>query len=306
MKDSKRIGVLMGGVSSEREISFESGNAILSALKDKGYDTFSIDVDRNIPQRIHSEEIDIAFIALHGKWGEDGIIQGLLEIMGVPYTGSGVLASALAMDKAMTKRVLRFYRLLTPDFQVIDIEKMVKAGLKQDVKTKFPVVVKPISEGSTIGVSFVENESGLSGAVEEAGKYSDKIIIEEFIDGTEITVGILNGQPLPVVEIIPKGGFYDYKSKYTKGMTDYIIPARLTHEELLKVQNIGMKTYESVGCHGVARVDMILDSKKVPYILEINTIPGMTPISLIPKAADHAGLTFNDLVEEILKSASLH
>ena len=296
----------MGGVSSEREISVESGNAILSALKEKGYNTLSIDVDRDIAQRITSEEIDIAFIALHGKWGEDGTIQGLLEIMGIPYTGSGVLASALAMNKPMTKRVLRFHNLLTPDFQITDNEKVREGKLKQDVRIKFPVVVKPVSEGSTIGVSFVENENGLPGAVEEAGKYSDKIIIEEFIHGPEITVGILNGRPLPVVEIIPRGGFYDYKSKYTKGMTDYIIPARLTDEELLNVQNIGLKTYEAIGCHGVARVDMILDSKKVPYILEINTIPGMTPISLIPKAAGHAGLTFNDLVEEILMSAGLH
>ncbi|MBI4619014.1 MAG: D-alanine--D-alanine ligase [Desulfobacterales bacterium] len=306
MKNEKKIGVLMGGLSAERDISLLSGNAILSALREKGYNACSIYVDRDVPQRIIEQGIDVAFIALHGRWGEDGTIQGMLEIMGIPYTGSPVLASALAMSKPMTKKVLNFHKLPTPEFQVLNKGDMTEGKLKKRIELKFSLVVKPVSEGSSVGVSIVENEEGLADAIEEAGKCTDQIMIEEFIHGSEITVGILNGCPLPVIEIVPKGGLYDYKSKYTKGMTDYILPARLTGEQLFKVQDIALKAYQAIGCHGVARVDMVLDLKGNPYILEINTIPGMTHTSLLPKAADYAGLSFNILVEEILKSAKLH
>lgn len=311
MWKQKKIGVFMGGLSAEREISFSSGNAVLSALAERGYNTCSIDVDKDVAQRVSEERIDAAFIALHGRWGEDGTIQGMLEIMAIPYTGSGVLASALAMNKPMTKRVLNFEKLPTPRFQVLDGKEMSKGGFKKRIELRFPVVVKPVSEGSTIGVSIVEDEEGLADAIEEAGKSTGQVMIEEFIDGREITVGILNGHPLPVIEIVPRGGFYDYKSKYTRGMTEYILPARLTRDQLFKVQDVGLKAYQVIGCHGAARVDMILDSEgdsnvPKPNILEINTVPGMTPTSLLPKAADHAGLSFGSLVEEILKSARLH
>ncbi|MFA4911525.1 MAG: D-alanine--D-alanine ligase [Desulfobacteria bacterium] len=306
MKNEKKIGVLMGGLSAERDISLLSGNAILSALREKGYNACSIHVDRDVPQRIIEEGIDVAFIALHGRWGEDGTIQGMLEIMGIPYTGSPPLASALAMNKPMTKRVLNFHKLPTPEFQVLNKVEIAEGKPKKRIKLKFSLVVKPVSEGSSVGVSIVENEEGLADAIEKAGKCTDQIMIEEFIHGAEITVGILNGCPLPVIEIVPKSGLYDYKSKYTKGMTDYILPARLTGEQLFKVQDIALKAYQAIGCHGVARVDMVLGLKGNPYILEINTIPGMTHTSLLPKAADHAGLSFNVLVEEILKSAKLH
>jgi D-alanine-D-alanine ligase len=306
MRNEKKIGVLMGGLSTEREISLLSGNAIFSAIKERGHNACSIDVGRDVSQRIIEEGINVAFIALHGRWGEDGTIQGMLEIMGIPYTGSSVLASALAMNKPMTKRILNFHKLPTPNFQVLNKAEITECKLKRRIELKFSLVVKPVSEGSSVGVSIVKNEEGLADAVEEAGKYTDQIMVEEFIHGSEIAVGILNGCPLPVIEIVPKGGLYDYKSKYTKGMTDYILPARLSGEQLFKVQDIALKAYQAIGCHGVARVDMVLDLKGDPYILEINTIPGMTHTSLLPKAAGHAGLSFNMLVEEILKSARLH
>ncbi len=303
----KKIGVLMGGLSAEREISLLTGNAVLSALIEMGYNACSVDVGRDVAQNIIEERIDVAFVALHGRWGEDGTIQGMLEIMGIPYTGSGVLASALAMDKPMTKRVLNFHRLPTPRFEVVSGLK----ELKERTRLRFPVVVKPVSEGSTIGVSIVEKREELGDAVEKAGRSGSHVMIEEFVDGSEITVGILNEQPLPVIEIVPSSGFYDYKSKYTSGMTEYILPARLTRSQSLESQGLGLKAYRAIDCHGAARVDMILTSKGdsgiVEYsILEINTIPGMTRTSLLPKAADHAGFSFDSLVEEILKSAKLH
>ncbi|MFH2013066.1 MAG: D-alanine--D-alanine ligase [Pseudomonadota bacterium] len=306
MSNGKKIGVLMGGLSAEREISLLSGSAILSALIERGHNACSIFVGRDVNQRMIDEGIDIAFIALHGRWGEDGTIQGILEIMGIPYTGSSVLASALAMNKPMTKRVLNFYKLRTPKFQVLNKAEIIEGKLKKIIKLKFPLVVKPVSEGSSVGVTIVENKEGLAKAADEAGKYTEQIMVEEFIRGSEIAVGILNGRPLPVIEIVPKSGLYDYSSKYTKGMTDYILPARLTEDQLSEVQDIALKSYKAIDCHGVARVDMILDLKGNPYILEINTIPGMTHTSLLPKAADYVGLSFNLLVEEILQSARLH
>ena len=306
MWEDKKVGVLFGGLSAERDISLLSGNAILCALKEKGYETCPIDVDKDVAMRLLTDRIDVAFIALHGRWGEDGTIQGMLEIMGIPYTGSGVLASALAMNKWMTKKVLMFHRLQTPDFQVLHVENKPKNRLEKNIGLGYPLVVKPVSEGSTIGISVVKNEGQLKKATKEAFRFNDQIIIEEFIDGSEITVGILNGTPLPVIEIVPKSGFYDYDSKYTSGMTEYIFPARLANEQLSEIQNIALKAYKALGCHGAARVDMISDLKGNANILEINTVPGMTKTSLLPKAAYHAGYDFNALVKEMLESARLH
>ncbi|MDY7033468.1 MAG: D-alanine--D-alanine ligase, partial [Thermodesulfobacteriota bacterium] len=274
MWKKKKVGVFMGGLSAEREISLQSGGTILSSLKKKGYKACSIDVNKDVPEQVIREGIQVAFIALHGRWGEDGSIQGMLEIMGIPYTGSGVLASALAMNKPMAKRILNFHKLQTPDFQVIERDEIQEGGFEGQIQLKFPLVVKPISEGSAIGVSIVEDETILKDAVEEAARYTHSIMLEEFIHGSEITVGVLNGRPLPVIEIIPKSRFYDYRSKYTPGMTEYIIPARLPDDQLLKSQDIGLKAYKAMGCHGPARMDMILDSEGNPHVLEINTIPG--------------------------------
>ena len=296
----------MGGISAEREISLVSGKAILSALEEEGYSVCSIDVDRNVGRKILEEGADVAFIALHGRWGEDGTIQGMLELMGIPYTGSGVMASALAMDKPMAKRIFMYYKLPTPKFQVFEKAEVSKEGKGEKVNLQFPVVVKPVSEGSTLGVNIVKGTEELTHAISEAGKYTSQVIIEEYINGSEITVGIVNGCPLPVIEIIPQGGFYDYKSKYTSGMTEYILPARLTVDQTANVQDIALKAYRAIGCWGAARVDMIMDSQGSPNIIEINTIPGMTKTSLLPKAAHHAGMSFNNLVEKIFKGARLH
>ncbi|MDY6854347.1 MAG: D-alanine--D-alanine ligase [Thermodesulfobacteriota bacterium] len=306
MWKDKKVGVLFGGLSTERDISLLSGNAIICALKGKGYNVFSIDVGKDIVKKLLTEKIDVAFIALHGRWGEDGTIQGMLEIMGIPYTGSGVLASALAMNKWMTKKILMFHRLQTPEFQFCEAENYLKDRPGEDIEMGYPLVVKPVSEGSTLGISIVKNKRQLSKAKKEAFRFNDQIIIEEFIDGLEITVGILNGAPLPVIEIIPKSGFYDYESKYTSGMTEYIFPARLANEQLSEVKNAALKAYTALGCHGAARVDMILDAKGNANILEINTVPGMTKTSLLPKAAYHAGYDFHTLVEQMLESARLH
>ena len=296
----------MGGLSAEREISLQSGSAILSSLKKKGYNACPIDMDRDVSTKIIREGIDVAFIALHGRWGEDGAIQGMLEIMGIPYTGSGILASALAMNKPMTKKILNIHGLPTPDFQVIRRREIQEFVDERRIRLSFPVVVKPVSEGSAIGVCIAENEEKLTDGVKEAATYSRAIMLEEFIRGSEMTVGILNGLPLPIIEIVPKNGFYDYRSKYTAGMTEYIVPARLTEDQSVGMQEMALSAYKALGCHGPARMDMIVDSKGDPYILEMNTIPGMTPTSLLPKAAEYEGLNFDCLVEEILKGAALH
>ena len=290
----KRIGVLMGGMSSEREVSLCSGMAVYKALIKKGYKTIKIDVDRNIAGVLKRKKIDIAFIALHGRYGEDGTMQGLLEIMGIPHTGSSVMASSMAFDKAAAKEIFRFHGIPTPEWQVATVNS------SQFTVHSFPVIVKPAREGSTIGLSLAKEETGLQKAVRKAFRYDDKIIMERFIQGREVTVGILSGEPLPVVEIKPKKGLYDYRSKYTKGMTDYIAPAPLDKGVESRIKESALNAYNVLGCSGAARVDIMLDKKNTPYVLEINTVPGMTELSLLPKAARCAGIDFPELVEKIL------
>lgn len=295
----KRIGVLMGGMSAEREISIKTGRAVFDALKRLGYDVVAIDVDRDILERLVRESIDVAFIALHGRYGEDGCIQGVLEILGIPYTGSGVCASALALNKIMTKRILGAMGIATPPFDIIE-----PCSEADAVDISFPMIVKPVNEGSTIGVKKVEDRLGLKDAVEEARQYSSSVLVEEFIDGREITFGILDERVFPPVEIRPKEGFYDYSAKYNPGRTEYIVPAELEPEISEKAKKVAVDTYNAIGCRGAARVDMILDERG-PWVLEINTIPGLTETSLLPKAASVDGIDFDSLVEEMLLSARL-
>ncbi|MBI5892302.1 MAG: D-alanine--D-alanine ligase [Deltaproteobacteria bacterium] len=300
-----RIGVLMGGMSSEREISIRSGTAVYNALIKKCYNAVKIDVDRNIAGVLKKKKIDIAFIALHGKYGEDGTMQGLLEIMGMPHTGSSVMASSMAFDKTKAKEIFRFHNIPTPDWEVV--EKGFKAGALwarvqgfKGFNLKLPVVVKPAREGSTIGLTVVKQKRGLQKALKKAGRYDDKIIVEKFILGRELTVGVLKGHALPIIEVKPKNGLYDYKSKYTKGMTEYICPAPLIKTLESRIKKIALDAYNALGCSGAARVDIMLDKKNRPYVLEVNTIPGMTELSLLPKAANHAGIDFPELVEMML------
>ncbi|MBW2039319.1 MAG: D-alanine--D-alanine ligase [Deltaproteobacteria bacterium] len=295
----KRIGVLMGGVSHEREISLKTGTAVLNALQKQGYNTVGIEVSFDIVKRLLEEGIDVAFIALHGRWGEDGTVQGLLELLRIPYTGSGVLASALAMNKIKAKEIFLYHGIPTPEFVTPQEEE------PEELPFPHPWVVKPASEGSTIGVTIAEDKKGLEEALRRARRYDQQILIERFIVGKELTVGILKGEPLPVVEIAPKDGFYDYQAKYTPGITEYIIPARIAEQEQQEVQRVSLKAYHVLGCSGCARVDLFLSEGGEVFITEVNTLPGMTETSLVPKAAAHNGISFPQLVQIILEEASL-
>jgi D-alanine-D-alanine ligase len=300
----KRIGVLMGGMSPERDISLKTGKAIAKALATKGYQAQPIDVTHRIAETLSKEKINCAFLALHGRFGEDGTIQGMFELMRIPYTGSGVLASALALHKVMAKRIFHYEKIPTPMFDVLHVQE-VKKEPQREISLPLPVVVKPAREGSTIGVSIVTKEKQWIPALKKAGQYDDEILVEEFIKGREITVGILEGLPLPIIEIAPKSGFYDFHSKYTKGETEYIIPARIPREKYLTAQDLSLRAFRALGCSGVARIDLMLDERDNPFVLEVNTMPGMTETSLLPKAANYAGIAFEELAERILLGASL-
>jgi D-alanine-D-alanine ligase len=300
----KRVGVLMGGLSREREISLKTGKAILKALTEKGYPVIPLDVGNDIVEKLLKEKIECAFLALHGRFGEDGTIQGMLELMRIPYTGSGVLASALAMHKIMSKKFFLCEKIPTPRFDAFRRDEIKKDHLKR-TSLPLPVVVKPAREGSTIGISIVQQEVALGPALKKAGEYDEEILVEEFMKGKEITVGILEDIPLPVIEIVPKSGFYDYYSKYTKGETQYILPARIAREQYLSAQEISLRAFQQLGCSGVGRVDLMTDENENPYVIDVNTMPGMTETSLLPKAALYAGIPFEDLVERILLRASL-
>jgi D-alanine-D-alanine ligase len=300
----KKIGVMMGGLSREREISLKTGKAILKALTEKGYTATPIDVGDDVAEKLVKEKIECVFLALHGRFGEDGTVQGMLELMRIPYTGSGVLASALAMHKVMSKKFFLCEKIPTPRYEVFQREK-IKKDLPERVSLPLPVVVKPAREGSTIGVSIVRKGEELGPALTKAAEYDEEILVEEFMKGREITVGILENIPLPVIEIAPKSGFYDYHSKYTKGETQYILPARIPREKYLYAQEISLRAFQELDCSGVARVDLMTDENENPFVIDINTMPGMTETSLLPMAASYAGIPFGDLVERILLGASL-
>lgn len=302
------IGVICGGISSEREISLKTGEGIYNALVNNGYNAKLIDFKGDNISVF--SDIDIAFLALHGKYGEDGSVQGILELFKIPYTGSGILASSLAIDKIFSKKFFVFEKIPTPEYIEInsvsnmDINK-IKNEIKKDIG--YPLVVKPSREGSTIGITIVENENEFESAVNFARIYDNRILIEKFISGRLLTVSIIGDKPiaLPIIEIKPKSGFYDFKSKYTVGLTEYIIPACLDDETESKVKELSLKAHNNLGCYGVSRVDLILDKNMVPYVLEINTMPGMTETSLVPKAAAAVGISFEKLVEIILNYSNL-
>jgi len=294
---NKKIAVLMGGKSSEREISLKSGAAIHQSLVRRGYAAIAIDAASGLAEALKREKIQVAFVALHGRWGEDGTVQGLLEMMGIPYTGSGVLGSAISMDKAIMKQLLDSIEVPTPAYAI--------CGPGNDVKFPMPFVVKPANEGSTIGISIVRKKEDKAGAIENATKYDRKVLLEKYVEGDEITVGVVNDQVLPVIQVKPKKGFYDFEAKYTKGMTEYIIPAKISKKIEKRAQNIGLAVYRAFELSGCARIDMMADDQDVPLVIDINTSPGMTETSLVPKAWGYLGRSFDDLVEEILKGAAL-
>lgn len=295
----------MGGSSSEREISLRSGKAVAQGLRAKGYRVEEVDVNADLPQELKERGIEVAFLALHGKFGEDGSVQGLLEMMRIPYTGSGVLASALAMDKILTKRILHDRGFLTPAYTYFEAHQSTAKEFARHMTLTYPVIVKPSREGSTIGIGIVKEGAELEKALIAAAEYDSRVLVEEFVEGKEVTAGVLNGEALPLIEVAPKSGFYDFHSKYTKGATEYILPARISPDLTEEIQRLTVEIYQELGCEGVARADYIVDAHDRPFFLEINTIPGMTETSLIPKAAAHAGIIFEDLVEKILDSARL-
>ena len=298
---NSRIAVLLGGLSSEREVSLRTGDAVLKALQGLGYDVVSIDAGRDLARRLVEEQVEVAFIALHGRYGEDGTVQGLLELMDIPYTGSGVMASSVAMDKVVTKQLMLHHGIVTPRYAVLRGEGELN-GLQ--LPGDFPLVVKPAREGSTIGITIARDRESFEQGVKEALEMDDVVLIEEYIEGDEVTVGVLEGDVLPVIQVVPKSGFYDYSSKYTAGSTEYLLPAPQSDVITGRLQDAALKAYRALDCRGGARVDFMIRNNEI-YCLEVNTIPGMTETSLLPKAASHAGISFAELSERILLGAGL-
>lgn len=340
-KGKLRVAVLMGGISSERDISLSTGRQILQQLDPEKYEAFGVDAallpgsSRSVLKGAGNDissvseagraladshalvsvgaivgessplRPDVVMIALHGRYGEDGTVQGMLELLGIPYTGSGVLASALCMDKSMTKKVLACDGIPVPesvDFTVVDGQ-WDKQTIGDDVRRiGYPVIVKPSRQGSTIGMTKVKSPDGLNNAINEAAAYDEQIIVEQFVEGTELTVGVLgttDPQALPVIEIVPKGGFYDYQAKYAPGGSDHVIPARITVAQTAEAQDIAVRAFRSLGCSGMARVDIIAGTTGM-CVLEVNTIPGMTPTSLLPEAAKATGISFSALLDMLI------
>lgn len=300
-----RIGVLLGGLSTEREVSLRTGQAVYESLAERGYDVTRIYVDHDIDRVLRQSRIDVAFIALHGRFGEDGCIQGLLEIMGIPYTGSGVLGSALAMHKVKAKELFRLHNVPTPPYYVLvsrDLDDLARVH----GSFGFPVVVKPVSEGSSVGVTVVQTLGELGAAAESALRFDDQVLVERYTRGREISVGCLDERVLGAVEIEPTGEFYDYNSKYQVNGSTYHVPARLSPARYQSVVDLARRAVQALGCTGPSRVDLIVTEGDNEYVLEVNTLPGMTPTSLVPKLAAWVGMDFGDLCEAILAGARLH
>jgi len=303
-----KVGVLMGGDSRERDISLRSGSGVLQALQDNGFDAVTIDPDTDLITQLRDEKVQVAFNILHGGKGEDGTIQGVLEMAGIPYTGSGVLGSALAMNKIQTKRILQSAGISTPPFYAVDPEEKVGKQCRFVANSlRLPAVCKPADEGSSIGVSIVRRPEELVGAVEALLEKYGSAMVEKFMDGPEVTVGVLgtgeNVRALPVLELRPTREFYDYEAKYTKGMTEFIIPAQLEEPAYVMAQQAAIRAHKLLGCHGWSRVDMHIDKDGVAQVHEVNSVPGMTPLSDVPAEAKAAGMTYEQLVLEILQSA---
>ena len=293
MKKIKKIAVLCGGISAEREVSLRSGLNVEKAIRNLGYNVISIDPSTDeIPN-----DVDFAFLALHGSGGEDGAIQGLLEWKGIPYTGSGIHASAIAYNKITTKILLKYYGLPTAEFVELNTIR------DCDGINEFPKIIKPAMEGSSIGIQIIDNKNELITAYTELSQTFSSLFVEDYISGREITISLLGDEVYPILELVPKNRFYDYEAKYTKGMTDFLLPAKFSRKKEIELKQLALDAYYIIGCKGAARVDMIVDQKENPYILELNTIPGMTDSSDLPAQAKAAGLSFEDLVQRIIDAA---
>ena len=298
-----KVAILMGGISNEREVSLSTGKTVAKYLDSSKFDSKLYDTKKDLLKLfsdISKNKIDVCFIALHGKGGEDGSIQGILELLGVAYTGPGIMASAISMDKIISKRLFMQEKILTPKFVVIKNKKIDFKQIRD--KIGLPCVIKPSNSGSSVGVSIIKKEKEIKKGIKMALKENDKVIIEEYIQGKEITVGVLGNKTpraLSIVEIIPKTKFFDYQAKYNPKFCDEIAPARISVDLTKKAQELALKVYKLLDCKGFSRIDMILKGKKI-YVLENNTIPGLTPNSLLPKAAKADNISFSKLLEKII------
>ncbi len=305
-----KIAVLMGGRSLEREVALKSGHRVCEALEAKGYDFVSFDVDEELVDNLLGAAPDVVYIALHGKYGEDGTVQGLLELLGMPYTGPGVYANIVSFDKVLAKEIFVRHQIPTPPWLTMSADSFKEMGAAGalDKAIEFlglPIVVKPAGQGSALGIKIVHKPEDLPKALIGALSYDSKVVLEKHIKGTELAVSILGNEPpvaLPIVEIVTAKEFFDFESMYRMGATEYFVPARLEPETTALVQKTSVGVHEALGCRDVSRVDMIL-AGGVPYVLELNTSPGMTETSLLPMAAGEADIDFIDLVEQLVQMA---
>jgi D-alanine-D-alanine ligase len=298
MKNFGKVAVLLGGRSAEREVSLKSGNAVLSALQRSGVDAHAFDPAVRELQALRDEGFDRVFIALHGRFGEDGTVQGALELMGIPYTGSGVMASALGMDKWRSKLVWQAAGLPVPEYEMLDADSDFGAVAE---RLGLPLFVKPANEGSSVGITKVKQARDMDGAYREAARHDKLVIAERFIGGGEYTVSILGEKPLPAIKIEPAAEFYDYDAKYLRDDTRYLCPCGLPAEREAELQQLALKSFGLLGGAGWGRIDFLMDENGKPYLLEANTSPGMTDHSLVPMAARQAGTSFEQLVLDILE-----
>ena len=301
----KQVGVLLGGLSVEREVSQRTGAAVSQALKGLGYRVVEVDVQKDIAARLLVEKVEVAFIALHGRYGEDGSIQGLLESMFIPYTGSGVLASALGMDKVFAKEIFIARKIPTPAYRAFTDAASALAA-ERSLPFPFPCVVKPSREGSSVGVHICHTAAEYAPAVKDAAKYAGMILVEQYVKGREVQSAVLDDQSLGAIEVVPATEFYDYEAKYKSGSgTRYLYPAPLPPDQYARVNEVCLAAHRALGCSGATRSDVIVLPSGEVTILEVNTLPGMTATSLLPKIAAGQGISFPDLCERLLLGASL-
>jgi D-alanine-D-alanine ligase len=307
-EDRPHVAVLAGGLSLEREVSLRSGNRVTDALRDRGYPVERLDVDTELLRALTKGAYDAAFVALHGAVGEDGTIQSILEVLELPYTGPDRLASALAWEKPIAKGLYARAGIDVPADVTLTAQAFRDIGVSAAIdriadELGMPVVVKPATGGSSLGITHVDAVADLPGAIVGALSYADSVLLERYVEGTEVAVSLLDGEPLPAVEIAPKSGAYDFAARYTPGATDFHVPARLDDDVLEACARTAVTAYETIGARHVSRADLIVDADGVPWMLEMDTCPGLTETSLLPMAANAAGLNFGDLVERILTMA---
>ncbi len=301
-KNKKRIAVLMGGWNGERDVSLSSGSGVVASLQERGHEVIPIELTRNLPSLLEmlDPKPDVLFMcALHGQWVEDGCLQGMLEILGIPYTNSSPLASALAMDKPMALRLFREAGIPCPDGKVVKIAELMTREI-----LPFPYVIKPLREGSSLGVHIIQGKEDLL-KFKEVWQYGDECLIEVYIPGREIQVAILGDRAIGAIEIRPKDGFYDYHAKYTDGCAEHIMPAGIPEKDYQEALDLALKAHMTLGCEGVTRVDLRYDDTQNPaqfYVLEVNTQPGLTPLSLVPEIAAHYGMNYGDLLEWMIEN----